>query len=85
MTQLDITFHNQATIKVQAQIFVGRTLVSTGLVAPGETCHLQATSKPYDIYCKNSATGWEMARHLGSEAQSVTLQRKAGRYLVKDS
>lgn len=84
MKQLEITFHNQATIKVQAQIFTGRTLVSTCLVGPGETCHLQATTTPYDIYCKNSATGWEMARHLGSEAHSVTLQRRAGRYVVKD-
>ena len=85
MAQLEVTFHNQATIKVQAQIYEDRTLVSTCLVGPGETCLLKAEAGPYDIYCKNSATGWEVARQLGTEATSVTLLRKAGRYAVKGS
>jgi hypothetical protein len=80
MAELEVTIHNQAPIRVQAQIFTGRTLVSTSLANPGETILLPVASMPYDIYFKNGATGWEMARQLNSEATIVTLLRKAGRY-----
>ncbi len=36
MAEQEITFHNNAEIKVQAQVYTGRTLVSTCLAAPGE-------------------------------------------------
>lgn len=68
---------------MQAQIFTGRTLVSTSVADPGETILLHAESTPYDIYFKNGATGWEITRQLNSEAKSVTLRRKDGRYVVE--
>lgn len=67
---------------MQAQIFTGRTLVSTSVADPGETILLHAESTPYDIYFKNGATGWEITRQLNSEAKSVTLRRKEGRYVM---
>lgn len=82
MAEIEVTFHNEATIKVQAQIFTGRTVVSTSLAGPGETILLPVTSMPYDIYFKNGATGWEMTRQLNSKATTVTLLRKAGRYIT---
>lgn len=78
----EVIFHNQATIRVQAQIFAGRTLVSTSVADPGETIHLRADSAPYDIYFKNGITGWEITHQLDSEAKIVTLRRQAGRYVV---
>ena len=82
MAELEVTFHNEATIRVQAQIFAGRALVSTSVADPGETIVLRAESAPYDIYFKNSATGWEITRKLNSEAETVTLRRQAGRYVI---
>ena len=82
MAVIAVTFHNKAELRVQAQIFSGRTLISTCVAEPGETHSLQAESAPYDIYCKNGATGWELARRLGSEAQTVTLQQQKGRYVM---
>lgn len=82
MAGIEITFHNQATMRVQAQIFAGRSLVSTSVASPGETIVLHAESAPYDIFFKNGATGWEIARQLHSEATTVTLFRKAGRYIM---
>jgi hypothetical protein len=82
MAELKVTFHNEATIRVQAQIFAGRTLVSTSVASPGETVLLHAESAPYDIYFKNGVTGWELARQLDSEAKTVTLLQKARRYIT---
>ncbi len=56
MLETIITFNNHSTIKVQAQIFVGRTLISTCLAGPGESHGLTATSARYDIFFKNGAT-----------------------------
>jgi hypothetical protein len=77
-----VTFHNKAAIKIQAQIFAERALVSTGVVDPGQSCVLSAESGPYDIYFKNGATGWEVAHLLDSEAKTLTLSRPHGRYIV---
>jgi hypothetical protein len=84
MAGLEVTFHNEATIRVQAQIFMGRTLISTSLAGPGETILLPVESMPYDLYFKNGATGWEITRQLNCEATIVTLRRKAGRYVTID-
>jgi hypothetical protein len=82
MAELEVTFHNEATVRVQAQVFMGRTLVSTTLASPGETILLSVESIPYDVYFKNVATGWEITRQLNSKATTVTLLRKAGRYIM---
>ena len=42
MAKNEITFHNQATIKVLAQIFIGHTQVSACFAGPGESCTLPA-------------------------------------------
>jgi hypothetical protein len=80
MTETQITFHNKAKIRVQAQIFAGRALVSTCVAGPGETHILPAGSVRYDIYVRNAATGWIVARKLDSKATSVTLMQHNGRY-----
>jgi hypothetical protein len=80
MTEMQITFHNKAKIRVQAQIFAGRTLVSTCVAGPGETHILPTESARYDIFLRNAATGWEIARKLDSEATSVTLTQHKDRY-----
>jgi hypothetical protein len=82
MTEIEITFHNEAEIRVQAQIFAGRTLVSTSVAGPGETCILPAEAAGYDIYLKNAATGWEIARKLNSAATTATLKQRNGRYVI---
>ncbi|MCL4264056.1 MAG: hypothetical protein KJ069_12605 [Anaerolineae bacterium] len=81
MTQM-VTFHNKAAIKVQAQIFADRELVSACLAGPGETHTLAAESMPYDIYFKNGATGWVVARELDSNAQTFTLSQNNKRYII---
>jgi hypothetical protein len=78
----EITFHNKAEIRVQAQIFIGRALVSTYVANPGEVCSLSATSARYDIYLKNGATGWGIAHKLDSEAKTLTLSQLKGRYVI---
>jgi hypothetical protein len=80
-----VTFRNEAAIRVQAQIFTGRTLVSTAMAGPGESCILSAESTPYDIFLKNGATGWELVRKLASEAKTVTLRQQKGRYVITGS
>ena len=82
MAETEITFHNKIKIRVQAQIFTGRTLVSTCVVDPGEICALPAESMRYDIYLKNGATGWEIAHKLDSEAKNLTLSQHNGRYVI---
>ena len=67
---------------MQAQIFAGRTLISTCVAGPGETRVLPAEAERYDIYLKNGATGWEIARKLGSEAKTLTLSQEKGRYVL---
>jgi hypothetical protein len=85
MVETEITFHNRTETRVQAQIFAGRTLVCTRVVGPGEIRILQAKSLPYDIFFKNSATGWEIARKLDSEAKSFTLSQHKRRYAVHEA
>ena len=58
---------------MQVQIFTGRTLISTCLANPGEIHTLQNGSIPYDIYLKNAATGWEIARRRDNETATVVL------------
>lgn len=79
-----VTFHNKAKIRVQAQIFTGRTLVSTCLAGPGEIHTLQSGSVRYDIYLKNAATGWEIARMRDNAAATVTLNQHKGRYILSE-
>ena len=68
-----VTFHNKPEIRVQAQMFTGRILVSTCLADPGESHTLQSSSVRYDIYLKNAATGWEITRKRDNAAATVTL------------
>lgn len=82
MTEAEVTFHNKTDIRTQAQIFTGQALISTCLAGPGETHVLPAGSERYDIFFKNGATGWELARKLDSEDKTVTLRRHEGRYIV---
>ncbi len=82
MAETEITFHNRIEIKVQAQIFAGRTLVGTCVAGPGETHTILAGSPPYDIYLKNGLTGWEISRKLDSEAKTFTLSQQKGRYVI---
>lgn len=82
MAETEITFYNKAGIRVQAQIFSGSTLVSTCVAGPGEIGVLPAESLRYDIYLKNGATGWVIARQLDSEAKTLTLSQLNGRYVI---
>jgi hypothetical protein len=83
MADTEVTFHNKAEIRVQAQLFAGNTLVSTCVAGPGEIRVLAAESSVrYDIYLKNGATGWEIARKLGIEATTLTLSQHKGRYII---
>lgn len=82
MTETEVTFHNKAEIRVQAQIFTESTLVSTCVANPGETCTLLTQSVQYDVYLKNGMTGWEIARKLNSVAKSLALSRHKGRYVI---
>ena len=85
MAGKQVTFHNKAEIRVQAQIFTGRTLISTCLANPGETHTLQNGSIPYDIYLKSAATGWEIARRRDNETATVVLSHHGGRYVLSDN
>lgn len=85
MLKAKITFNNHSTIKVQAQIFVGRALISTCLAAPGESGKLTAASARYDVYFKNGATGREVARKLDSEADTFTLNQNKQKYTVLET
>lgn len=82
MAETEVTFRNDVKIRVQAQIFTGRTLISTCVADPGEIHTLLAESSPYDIYFKNGATGWEIARKLGNEAKTLTLSQHMERYII---
>lgn len=82
MTETVITFHNQAAIRVQMQIYDGRTLAGTCVAGPGESGVLPAELERYDIYLKNSVTGWEVAHRLNSAAKTLTLSQMNGRFVV---
>ncbi len=85
MANTEITFHNKSEIKAMAQIFAGRTLVSSCLAKPGETCTLPTESEKYDIFLRNGATGWEIARKLDSEAKNLTLMKeREGWYVITE-
>jgi len=80
-----ITFQNKTEIRVQAQIFAGRTLISTCVVGPGEIRSLPAKSLGFDIFFKDSSSGWEIARKLGSDANSFTLSQNKRRYTLHEA
>ena len=82
MAKIEVTFHNNIDIRTQAQIFIERALVSTGVVDPGKSCVLLTDAGPYDIYFKHGVTGWELAHKLDSASKTVTLSRSKGRYTV---
>jgi hypothetical protein len=85
MVETEKTFHNKTEIRVQAQIFAGRTLVSTCMVDPGEIHILPVNSLPFDIFFKNGATGWEMARKLDSDTTSFALSQHKRRYTIHEA
>ena len=82
MAETKVTIHNKIKIRVQAQIFMGRTLISTCLADPGEVCVLSAEAARYDIYFKNGATGWGIAHKLDNELLTLTLSQQNGRYVI---
>lgn len=83
MEEANITFHNEISIMIQAQIFAGPTLLSTFLVEPGAAQIMPTSVKPYDIYLKNGATGRGIAYKLGVESSSLTLAVHNGRYTIR--
>lgn len=82
MAEIEVTFHNESELRVQAQIFAGRTLIDTCVLNPGEIHVLSAEPLRYDIFLKDGATGWEIARKLDSEFTTVTLRHEKGRYVI---
>jgi hypothetical protein len=84
LVETKITFHNKTETRVMAQIFEGRTLISTCMLDPGETRILQSGLLRLDIFFKNGATGWEVARKLDSDAKSFTLSKHQTRYTVHE-
>jgi hypothetical protein len=84
LVETEITFHNKTEMRVMAQIFVGRALIGTCMLDPGETRILPSGSLRYDIFFKNGATGWEVARKLDSDAKSFTLSKHQTRYTVHE-
>jgi hypothetical protein len=85
MVESEITFCNKTEIRVQAQIFAGRALVSTCVVDPGDTYILPANSLRFDIFFKNGATGREMARKLDSGANSFTLNQNHRQFTIHET
>ena len=85
LVETRITFHNKTEMRVMAQIFVGRALISTCMLDPGETRILQSGSSRFDIFFKNGATGWEVARKLDSDARSFTLSKHQRQYTVYEA
>ena len=82
MVESEITFINRATIRVQMQIYDGRTLAGTCVAGPGEIGVLPAAMERYDIYLKNSATGWEIFHKLNSALKTLTLTQQNGRFVI---
>jgi hypothetical protein len=85
MVETAITFHNETDIRVQAQIYAGRTLVSTCVADPGEIRALSAKSSRYDVFFKNGATGWEIARKLDTDTKNFTLSQDKSRYTIHEA
>jgi hypothetical protein len=85
MAEAQVTFHNKADIRVQAQVFTGRSLISTCLANSGETHILQTSSTRHDIYLRDATTGMEIARKRDNEAASVVLSQQEGRYILTGS
>jgi hypothetical protein len=85
MTETKVTFHNESELRVQAQIFAGRTLIDSCVVNPGEIHVLSAEPLGYDIFLKNGISGWEIARKLNTEFTTVTLRHEKGRYVIVGS
>ena len=85
LVETEITFHNKTEMRVMAQIFVGRSLISTCMLDPSETRILQSGSLRLDIFFKNGATGWEIARKLDSDAKSFTLNQRKMRYTIREA
>ena len=85
MAVTEVTLHNESEFRVQAQIFAGRTLIDSCVLNPGEINVLSAEPQRYDIFLKNGATGWEIARKLDCEFTIVTLCREKGRYVILGS
>jgi hypothetical protein len=79
----EVKFHNMVKMRVQAQIFNGRTLLSGCVAGPGETVNLSVNSERFDIFVKNSSTGWEIVRKLDTVADSLTLIVHNGQYQIK--
>ena len=71
-----------AELRVQWQRYDGRSLVGTCVVGPGESCRLPGGRERYDIYLKDSATGWEIERQLNSAAKTLTLSQQNGRHVI---
>ena len=84
MAEEQIVFHNKAEIRVQVQLFTGRTLECTCLANPGEIHTLRSSSSRFDIFLRNAATGWEIARKQDNEAVTVTLSKLGGRYVLSE-
>lgn len=82
MDATEIVFHNMAELRVQMQLYDGRMLVGTCVVGPGESGSLPAELERYDIYLKNSTTGWEIAHQLNSASKTLTLSQQNGRYVI---
>lgn len=82
MIEEEITFINRAPIRVQLQIYDGRTLAGTCVAGPGEIGVLPAALERYDIYLKNSVTGWEIGHKLNSAVKTLTLTQLNGRFVI---
>lgn len=65
MAETEITFHNKAAIRVQAQIFTGRTLVSTCVAGPGK---IRTLAKA------RHRTGWRIASRRRPRAHVPRLE-----------
>jgi hypothetical protein len=46
---------------------------------------LMAKSLRYDVFFKNGATGWEIARKLNSDARDFTLNQGKNGYSVQEA
>ena len=82
MTELEITFNNKIDIRTQAQVFFRGELADTCMVNPGETCVLSVEPGRYNIYLKNSVTGWEITHKLDCKTKTLTLSQHKGRYVI---
>jgi hypothetical protein len=85
LVETKITFHNKTEMRVMAQIFVGRALISTCMLDPGETRILSSGLSRNDIFFKNGTTGWEVGRKLDSDAKSFTLSKHQKQYTVYEA